>query len=65
MNDEEVTVSTAKHPYIIKNNNTVDNQADEVVIEGGNTVNAIDDNNTILAEVLIVPWIVQEWLDFM
>ena len=43
----------------------IDNQADKVVIEGGNTVDAIDDNNTILAEVLIVPWIVQEWLDFM
>ena len=42
----------------------VDELADEVVIEvSGDKVAA--DFNTVLAEVLIVPGIGQEWLEFM
>ena len=34
LNEGEDTVSTVKHPYIIKNNNTIDEDiADEVMIE--------------------------------
>ena len=61
MNEEEDTVSTVKHPYIIKNNNTIeDNIADEVIDE------AIVDNAFVIstqseAEALFVPWIDQEW----
>ena len=41
MNEGEDTVSTVKHPYIIENNNTIeDNIADEVIDEAivGNTL---------------------------
>ena len=66
INEKEVegTVSTAEQLYIIdEDNNTVDdNLADKVVIEA-----MVDksDINTVLADVLIVPWIDQEWLEFM
>ena len=61
MNEGDDTVSTVKHPYIIKNNNTIeDNIADEVIEE------AMVDNVFVIstqseAEVLFLPWIDQEW----
>ena len=62
--EEEGTESTAEHSYIIFDNNTIDKLADEVVIEV-NSDKVSADFNTVLAEVLIVPWIGQEWLEFM
>ena len=52
-------MSTVKHPYIIKNNNTIDNNiADEVIIEA--KVDNVVISTQSEAEVLFVPWIDQE-----
>ena len=52
MNEEEDTVSTVKHPYIIKNNNTIeDNIADKVIDEA--MVDNAFDFNTILGRGVI------------
>ena len=57
--EEEGPESTAEHSYIIENNNnTVDELEDKVVIEVSD--DKVADFNTVLAEVLIVPWIGQE-----
>ena len=60
MNEEEGTVSTVKHPYIIKNNNTIDsNIADQMIIEAkvDNAMISIQSEE----EALFIPWIDQEW----
>ena len=61
MNEGEDTMSTAKHPYIIKNNNTIDNDIAEKVIIEAKVDNAIIPTQSE-AEALFVPWIDQEWL---
>ena len=60
MNEEDGTVSTVKHPNIIKNNNTIDdNIADKVIIEA--KVDNVVISTQSEAETLFVPWIDQEW----
>ena len=60
MNEGENTVSTVKHPYIIENNNTIeDNIADKVIEEA--MVNNAWISTQSEAGALFVPWIDQEW----
>ena len=58
MNKEVNTVSTVKVPYIILNGNTIDNKADEVMIEAkvDNALISIQSET----EVLTIPCIDQE-----
>ena len=44
MNEEEDTVSTVKHPYIIKNNNTIEDDIADEVIDEAMVDNAFDFN---------------------
>ena len=62
MNEEEGTVSRVKHLYIIKNNNTIDDDiADEEINEAmvDNAMCVISTQSE--AEALFIPWIDQEW----
>ena len=65
MNEGEDTVSTVKHPYIIKNNNTIEDNIADKVIEEAMVDNASVEKLLIStqseAEVLFIPWIDQEW----
>ena len=60
MNEGEDTVSTVKHPYIIENNNTVEDNISYEVIEEAMVDNALISTQSE-AEALFVPWIDQEW----
>ena len=44
MNEKEDTVSTVKHQYIIKNNNTIDDDIADKVIDEAMVDNAFDFN---------------------
>ena len=52
MNEEEGTVSTVKHSYIIENNNTVEDDSIDEVIDEAMVDNAFD-FNTILGRGII------------
>ena len=58
-NDEVNTVTIVRNPYIILNGNTIDNKADEEMIEA-KVDNALLISTQFEAEVFTDPWIDQE-----
>ena len=61
MNEEEDTVSTVKHPYIIKNKNTIEDDIAEEVIDEEQRLTMLLISTQSEAEALFIPWIDQEW----
>ena len=53
-------MSTVKHPYIIENNNTAEDDIVDEIIDEANVDNALISTQSE-AEALLVPWIDQEW----